>query len=95
MVSLKTSALILFSEVHYLSSSILIYLFSYFCMDVIRWISLLCGKKNQTNITVLWEDFKHHCIDFDTSALQSQRDTIESFLATWQQHGVYSQTGVT
>lgn len=44
-VSLKTYALILFFEVHYLSSSILIYLFAYFSVDVITWISLLCGKK--------------------------------------------------
>lgn len=46
-VSLKTFALILFSEVHYLSSSILIYLFSYFCMDVSGWISLHRGKKHK------------------------------------------------
>lgn len=44
-VSLKASALILLSGVHYLPpSSSLIYLFAYFLRDVIRWISLHCGN---------------------------------------------------
>lgn len=43
--SSKTYALILFSQVHYVTSSILIYLFAYLGMNVISWISLLGGTK--------------------------------------------------
>lgn len=87
-MSLKTSALILFSEVHYLSSSSLIYLFAYFCTDVIRWISLHSGEKQisrcfgrNVNIAVC-ADVCSGINDDDELTLQSQLDTISPFVAT-------------
>lgn len=99
-VSLKTYALILFSEVHYLSSCILIYLSSHCGMNVLRWISLLCSKKQTercsgrtVSITVC-RDVCGKINDRDKWTPQTRRDTINSFLATWRRHRVYAQKGV-
>lgn len=87
-VSLKTSALILFSEVHYLSSSSLIYLFAYFRTDVIGWISLHSGEKQISRCfgrnanSAVCVDVCGGINDDDELTLQSQLDTISLFVAT-------------